>query len=62
MKVNAVLFSGQASDVLRLYAYFMPSKYRNRMFFQKKANIQQAERNCPTLEGSMYQIHHFPLD
>ena len=35
MKVNAVLFSGQASDVLRLYAYFMPSKYRNRMFFQK---------------------------
>ncbi|KAM9082357.1 putative ATP-dependent RNA helicase DDX60 isoform 2-T3 [Megaptera novaeangliae] len=43
MKVNAVLFSGQASDVLRLYAYFMPSKYRNRMFFQKnEKNIENA--------------------
>ncbi|XP_028350083.1 probable ATP-dependent RNA helicase DDX60 isoform X2 [Physeter macrocephalus] len=43
MKVNAVLFSGQASDVLRLYAYFMPSKYENQMFFQKnEKNIENA--------------------
>ncbi|XP_024599882.1 probable ATP-dependent RNA helicase DDX60 [Neophocaena asiaeorientalis asiaeorientalis] len=35
MNVNAVLFSGQASDVLRLYAYFMPSKYEHQLIFQK---------------------------
>ncbi|XP_029057540.1 probable ATP-dependent RNA helicase DDX60 [Monodon monoceros] len=35
MNVNAVLFSGQASDVLRLYAYFMPSKYKHQLIFQK---------------------------
>ncbi|XP_057577866.1 probable ATP-dependent RNA helicase DDX60 [Hippopotamus amphibius kiboko] len=52
MKVNAVLFSGQTSDILRLYAYFMPSKYKNQVFFQKnekdienayKALIKQLE-------------------
>nr|XP_033713399.1 probable ATP-dependent RNA helicase DDX60 isoform X4 [Tursiops truncatus] len=35
MNVNAVLFSGQASDVLRLYAYFMPSNYEHQLIFQK---------------------------
>ncbi|XP_064332033.1 probable ATP-dependent RNA helicase DDX60 isoform X2 [Camelus dromedarius] len=43
MKVNAVLSSGQVSDFLRLYAYFMPSKHKNQMFFQKnKNNIENA--------------------
>lgn len=34
-KVNAVLSSGQESDILRLYAYFMPSNYRNQTFFNQ---------------------------
>lgn len=34
-KVNVVLFSGQTSDILRLYAYFMQSSYGNQMFFKK---------------------------
>nr|XP_019587029.1 PREDICTED: probable ATP-dependent RNA helicase DDX60 [Rhinolophus sinicus] len=35
VKVNAVLSSGQTSDLLRLYAYFMPSKFTNQMFFKE---------------------------
>ncbi|XP_054432048.1 probable ATP-dependent RNA helicase DDX60 [Pteronotus mesoamericanus] len=41
MKVNAVLASGQVSDILRLYAYFMPSKSSKQKFF--KENKQQIE-------------------
>ncbi|ELK37298.1 Putative ATP-dependent RNA helicase DDX60, partial [Myotis davidii] len=36
MKVNAVLSSGQASDVLRLYAYFMLSRHRQQTFFKQR--------------------------
>eukprot|EP00073_Rattus_norvegicus_P053513 XP_017455897.1 PREDICTED: probable ATP-dependent RNA helicase DDX60 [Rattus norvegicus] len=52
-KVNVVLFSGQTSDILRLYAYFMQSSYTNQMFFKKneetimnvyKALIEQLEK------------------
>ncbi|XP_050017753.1 probable ATP-dependent RNA helicase DDX60 isoform X3 [Alexandromys fortis] len=35
MKVNIVLFSGQTSDILRLYAYFMQSSYSEQEFFNK---------------------------
>ncbi|CAO2612233.1 Probable ATP-dependent RNA helicase DDX60, partial [Lemmus lemmus] len=34
-KVNIVLFSGQTSDILRLYAYFMQSSYSEQLFFKK---------------------------
>ncbi|KAM5173685.1 putative ATP-dependent RNA helicase DDX60 [Callospermophilus lateralis] len=37
MEVNVVLFSGQSSDILRLYGYLMPSNYRNQMFFWKNS-------------------------
>lgn len=40
MKVNAVLSSGQASDILRLYAYFMPSKHRQQIFFKQVIYIK----------------------
>lgn len=43
MKVNAVLSSGQTSDILRLYAYFMPSKYDNQMFFKKVIYIKKTD-------------------
>lgn len=52
-KVNVVLFSGQTSDILRLYAYFMQSSYNKQMFFKKsertimnvyKALIKQLEK------------------
>ncbi|XP_038173537.1 probable ATP-dependent RNA helicase DDX60 [Arvicola amphibius] len=33
--VNIVLFSGQRSDILRLYAYFMQSSYSKLLFFKK---------------------------
>ncbi|XP_014390709.1 PREDICTED: probable ATP-dependent RNA helicase DDX60 isoform X3 [Myotis brandtii] len=43
MKVNAVLSSGQASDVLRLYAYFMLSRPRQQTFFkQNEKKIENA--------------------
>lgn len=43
VRVNVVLFSGQESDTLRLYAYFMPSLYKNQIFFKKcENNIQKA--------------------
>ncbi|XP_036170756.1 probable ATP-dependent RNA helicase DDX60 isoform X1 [Myotis myotis] len=43
MKVNAVLSSGQASDVLRLYAYFMLSRHRQQTFFkQNEKKIENA--------------------
>ncbi|XP_066243861.1 probable ATP-dependent RNA helicase DDX60 isoform X1 [Saccopteryx leptura] len=43
MKVNAVLSSGQTSDLLRLYAYFIPSKYYNQRFFKEnKMRIENA--------------------
>ncbi|XP_019521038.1 PREDICTED: probable ATP-dependent RNA helicase DDX60 isoform X2 [Hipposideros armiger] len=43
MKVNAVLSSGQTSNLLRLYAYFMPSKSTNQDFFRKnKKKIENA--------------------
>ena len=35
MKVNAVLFSVQSSDIFLFYVYFMQSKYKNQMFFHK---------------------------
>ncbi|OBS59271.1 hypothetical protein A6R68_09605, partial [Neotoma lepida] len=35
VKVNIVLFSGQTSDILRLYAYFMQSSYTEQMFFKR---------------------------
>ncbi|KFO30865.1 Putative ATP-dependent RNA helicase DDX60, partial [Fukomys damarensis] len=38
MRVNVVLFSGQTSDILRLYAYFLPSLYRNQNFFKENEN------------------------
>ncbi|KAL1773034.1 putative ATP-dependent RNA helicase DDX60, partial [Sigmodon hispidus] len=53
VKVNIVLFSGQASDILRLYAYFMQSSFANQMFFKEfqreimiayKTLIQQLEK------------------
>ncbi|KAM4836866.1 putative ATP-dependent RNA helicase DDX60 [Thomomys bottae] len=34
MRVNVVLFSGQKSDILRLYAYFMPSLFNDVKFFR----------------------------
>ncbi|XP_021120572.1 probable ATP-dependent RNA helicase DDX60 isoform X1 [Heterocephalus glaber] len=37
-RVNVVLFSGQTSDILRLYAYFLPSLYRNQNFFKENEN------------------------
>lgn len=40
MKVNAVLSSGQASDVLRLYAYFMLSRHRQQTFFKQVIYIK----------------------
>nr|XP_023439527.2 probable ATP-dependent RNA helicase DDX60 isoform X2 [Dasypus novemcinctus] len=39
MKVNVVLFFGQESDILRLYAYFMPSLYRNQNFFKRNKKM-----------------------
>ncbi|KAL6036284.1 hypothetical protein STEG23_024020, partial [Scotinomys teguina] len=34
-KVNIVLFSGQTSNILRLYAYFMQSSHKKQMFFKQ---------------------------
>ena len=34
-KVNIVLFSGQTSDIIRLYAYFMQSSYSKQLFFKQ---------------------------
>ncbi|XP_064441326.1 probable ATP-dependent RNA helicase DDX60 isoform X3 [Mirounga angustirostris] len=43
MKVNIVLSSGQTSDILRLYAYLMPSMYKNQQFFKEnKKKIESA--------------------
>ncbi|XP_012372157.2 probable ATP-dependent RNA helicase DDX60 [Octodon degus] len=43
VRVNVVLFSGQASDVIRLYAYFMSSLHKNQIFFKKyEENIRKA--------------------
>ncbi|XP_008065932.2 probable ATP-dependent RNA helicase DDX60, partial [Carlito syrichta] len=43
VKINAVLSSGQASGILRLYAYLLPSMHRNRKFFeQNKKEIERA--------------------
>ncbi|CAH6787321.1 Ddx60 [Phodopus roborovskii] len=53
-KVNIVLFSGQTSDILRLYAYFMQSSHSKKLFFMQnmreitiayKSLIQQLERH-----------------
>ncbi|XP_036022571.1 probable ATP-dependent RNA helicase DDX60 [Onychomys torridus] len=53
VKVNIVLFSGQTSDILRLYAYFMQSSHLKQKFFKKfqteimiayKTLIQQLEK------------------
>ena len=38
--VNIVLFSGQSSDILRLYAYFMQSSYSEQEFFNKVMYLQ----------------------
>ncbi|XP_029794930.1 probable ATP-dependent RNA helicase DDX60 isoform X2 [Suricata suricatta] len=43
MKVNVVISSGQKSNILRLYAYLMPSTYNNQTFFQRnKMKIENA--------------------
>ncbi|XP_059230191.1 probable ATP-dependent RNA helicase DDX60 isoform X2 [Mustela nigripes] len=43
MKVNVVLSSGQTSDILRLYAYLMPSMHKNQKFFKEnKKKIESA--------------------
>ncbi|XP_022367441.1 probable ATP-dependent RNA helicase DDX60 [Enhydra lutris kenyoni] len=43
MKVNVVLSSGQKSDILRLYAYLMPSSQKNQKFFKEnKKKIESA--------------------
>ncbi|KAI5943410.1 putative ATP-dependent RNA helicase DDX60 [Manis javanica] len=43
MKVNAVLSTGQASNILRLYGYLMSSLYKNQSFFeQNKMKIENA--------------------
>ncbi|XP_038173538.1 probable ATP-dependent RNA helicase DDX60, partial [Arvicola amphibius] len=34
-KVNIALFSGQTSDIIRLYAYFMQSSYSKQLFFKQ---------------------------
>lgn len=34
-KINIVLFSGQTSDILRLYAYFMHSSYSEQKFYKE---------------------------
>ncbi|KAM9191809.1 putative ATP-dependent RNA helicase DDX60 [Dugong dugon] len=39
MKVHVVLSSGQVSDMLRLYAYLMPSTYKNQTFFKKSEKM-----------------------
>ncbi|XP_063090855.1 probable ATP-dependent RNA helicase DDX60 isoform X2 [Cavia porcellus] len=41
VRVNVVLFSGQTADILRLYAYFMPSVYQNQCFFKKNEKVIQ---------------------
>ncbi|XP_057608848.1 probable ATP-dependent RNA helicase DDX60 [Chionomys nivalis] len=52
-KVNIALFSGQTSDIIRLYAYFMQSSYSKQLFFKQfereimidyKTLIQQLEK------------------
>ncbi|XP_076409397.1 putative ATP-dependent RNA helicase DDX60 [Peromyscus maniculatus bairdii] len=66
VKVNIVLFSGQRSDILRLYAYFMQSSHSKQMFFKMfkkeimiayKTLIQQLEkyrdRDLTTLFGDL---------
>jgi hypothetical protein len=40
-KVNIVLFSGQTSDILRLYAYFMQSSHGMQMFFKEVMYIEK---------------------
>lgn len=65
-KVNIVLFSGQTSDILRLYAYFMQSSYSEQIFFNQnmreiviayKSLIRQLEKyrdvNLTTLFGDL---------
>ncbi|XP_049720759.1 probable ATP-dependent RNA helicase DDX60 isoform X1 [Elephas maximus indicus] len=47
MKVNVVLSSGQESDILRLYAYLLPSKHKNQIFF--KMNEKKIEDAYKTL-------------
>ncbi|EHB11595.1 Putative ATP-dependent RNA helicase DDX60, partial [Heterocephalus glaber] len=37
-RVNVVLFSGQTSDILRLYAYFLASVCKNQNFFMENEN------------------------
>ncbi|XP_050017764.1 probable ATP-dependent RNA helicase DDX60 [Alexandromys fortis] len=57
-KVNIALFSGQTSDIIRLYAYFMQSSYSKQLFFKQfekdimidyKTLIQQLEK-CRDLD------------
>lgn len=57
-KVNIALFSGQTSDIIRLYAYFMQSSHSKQLFFKKfereimidyKILIQQLEK-CRDLD------------
>ncbi|XP_036914143.1 probable ATP-dependent RNA helicase DDX60 isoform X2 [Sturnira hondurensis] len=56
-KVNVVLSSGQASGILRLHAYFMPSKHGNRMFF--KENKQQIENAYKALTKQLKECRVF---
>ncbi|XP_045687217.1 probable ATP-dependent RNA helicase DDX60 isoform X1 [Phyllostomus hastatus] len=60
MKVNAVLSSGQTSDILRLYAYFMPSKNNNRIFFNK--NKEQIENAYKALIKQLKEYKVFAFE
>ncbi|XP_045058537.2 probable ATP-dependent RNA helicase DDX60 isoform X2 [Desmodus rotundus] len=60
MKVNAVLSSGQASDILRLHAYFMPSIHSNQMFFKK--NKQQIENAYKVLIKQLKEYRVFAFE
>ncbi|XP_012512448.1 PREDICTED: probable ATP-dependent RNA helicase DDX60 [Propithecus coquereli] len=53
-KVNIVLSSGQASDILRLYAYLLPSMHSNQRFF--KENTKKIKDAYKTLLKQMQEF------
>ncbi|XP_042556908.1 probable ATP-dependent RNA helicase DDX60 [Dipodomys spectabilis] len=64
MRVNIVLFSGQASDILRLYAYFMPSLYddvkllsknRTQIWTVYKSLLKQLEENRTSAVATLFR-------
>ncbi|XP_008683839.2 probable ATP-dependent RNA helicase DDX60 isoform X1 [Ursus maritimus] len=60
MKVNIVLSSGQTSDILRLYAYLMPSMYKNQKFF--KENKEKIESAYKTLIKQLEECRTLALE